>query len=63
VFFIIARKGTSINPGEKVQNVNGVTEFAQLQGMLPMKCLPIPGKKVNTVFVYHAINGAHNEIY
>jgi len=31
--------------------------------VLPMKCLPIPGKKLNIVLMCHAINDTHTEMY
>jgi len=37
-----------------------MTESSELQSALPMKCLPVPGKKLNIVLMCH---GAHIEIY
>jgi len=40
-----------------------MTESSELQCVLPIKSLLVPGEKLNTVLMCHASNGAHIEIY
>jgi hypothetical protein len=38
------------------------TEPSELQSMLPVKCLPLPGEKQYHLELCHATSGAHIEI-
>jgi len=42
---------------------NCVMESSELQSLIPVECLPIPGKKQYHLDVCHATNGTHIDIY
>jgi hypothetical protein len=47
--------------GEPIPWPPCMIEFSELQSVLPMKCLPITGEKLNIISVCLATKGAHTE--